>query len=193
MPTHRSYLDFLVISYICFTQQLPIPCIAAGEDFLGIMLVRYAVCVARGARRWQLIFCIFVFGSFRFDLSRLRADFSLQLPRCESVSVVWGRKRVSLIYFFDHLYCVCGISFDLTYHLSRPLSPSLSLSHSHSLSMYHSHSHPAQLAVSQLGRLLHPPFVRRRPFVLGNLCAVPRAAARHARVRDAGQRRSTNQ
>ena len=41
MPTHRSYLDFLVISYICFTQQLPIPCIAAGEDFLGIMLVRY--------------------------------------------------------------------------------------------------------------------------------------------------------
>jgi glycerol-3-phosphate O-acyltransferase len=41
MPTHRSYLDFLVISYICFTQDLPIPCIAAGEDFLGIMLVRW--------------------------------------------------------------------------------------------------------------------------------------------------------
>ena len=41
VPTHRSYVDFLVISYICFCQNLPVPCIMAGEDFLGIMLVRW--------------------------------------------------------------------------------------------------------------------------------------------------------
>ena len=41
IPTHRSYVDFLIISYICFVCGLPIPHIAAGEDFLGILLVRY--------------------------------------------------------------------------------------------------------------------------------------------------------
>jgi len=41
IPTHRSYIDFLIISYICFDAGLPIPFIAAGEDFLGILIVRY--------------------------------------------------------------------------------------------------------------------------------------------------------
>lgn len=40
IPTHRSYIDFLVVSYVTFACQLPIPFIAAGEDFLGILLVR---------------------------------------------------------------------------------------------------------------------------------------------------------
>lgn len=40
-PTHRSYVDFLIVSYICFSCQLPMPFIAAGEDFLGILLVRW--------------------------------------------------------------------------------------------------------------------------------------------------------
>jgi glycerone phosphate O-acyltransferase/fatty acyl-CoA reductase len=40
LPTHRSYLDFLIISYVCFLYGLPVPFIAAGEDFLGMFLVR---------------------------------------------------------------------------------------------------------------------------------------------------------
>jgi glycerone phosphate O-acyltransferase/fatty acyl-CoA reductase len=40
LPTHRSYLDFLIISFICFLYDLPIPYIAAGEDFLGIIVIR---------------------------------------------------------------------------------------------------------------------------------------------------------
>ena len=40
IPTHRSYVDFLIVSYVCFICDLPIPHIAAGEDFLGILLVR---------------------------------------------------------------------------------------------------------------------------------------------------------
>eukprot|EP00761_Pharyngomonas_kirbyi_P002199 gb/GECH01002203.1/.p1 GENE.gb/GECH01002203.1/~~gb/GECH01002203.1/.p1 ORF type:complete len:1156 (+),score=242.96 gb/GECH01002203.1/:1-3468(+) len=39
MPTHRSYIDFLILSYIFFAYDLPIPHIAAGEDFLNIMIV----------------------------------------------------------------------------------------------------------------------------------------------------------
>lgn len=30
MPNHRSYVDFLIISYILFTYDIPIPVIAAG-------------------------------------------------------------------------------------------------------------------------------------------------------------------
>lgn len=39
MPTHRSYADFLLVSYICFHFNLPIPVIAAGLDFLGLKAV----------------------------------------------------------------------------------------------------------------------------------------------------------
>jgi len=41
IPTHRSYVDFLIISYITYACRLPVPFIAAGEDFLGIFLVRW--------------------------------------------------------------------------------------------------------------------------------------------------------
>jgi glycerone phosphate O-acyltransferase len=38
---HRSYIDFLIVSYMCFACNLPLPYIAAGEDFLGILFVRW--------------------------------------------------------------------------------------------------------------------------------------------------------
>jgi glycerol-3-phosphate O-acyltransferase len=41
LPTHRSYMDFLVVSFVCFCCKLPLPFIASGEDFLGILFVRY--------------------------------------------------------------------------------------------------------------------------------------------------------
>ncbi|XP_053338145.1 dihydroxyacetone phosphate acyltransferase [Clarias gariepinus] len=39
MPNHRSYIDFLVISYIMFTYDLPIPVIAAGIPLMGMSLI----------------------------------------------------------------------------------------------------------------------------------------------------------
>ncbi|KAK5966085.1 Acyltransferase [Trichostrongylus colubriformis] len=33
MPTHRTYLDFLLLSLFCFEYQVPLPAIAAGMDF----------------------------------------------------------------------------------------------------------------------------------------------------------------
>lgn len=30
LPTHRSYADFLLISYLCYTLDIPLPVIAAG-------------------------------------------------------------------------------------------------------------------------------------------------------------------
>ncbi|XP_042359374.1 dihydroxyacetone phosphate acyltransferase [Plectropomus leopardus] len=39
MPNHRSYVDFLVISYILFTYDIPIPVIAAGIPLAGMKMV----------------------------------------------------------------------------------------------------------------------------------------------------------
>uniref|UniRef100_A0A8C7YTP5 Si:ch73-21k16.5 n=1 Tax=Oryzias sinensis TaxID=183150 RepID=A0A8C7YTP5_9TELE len=39
MPNHRSYMDFLVISYILFIHDIPIPVIAAGIPLAGMKIV----------------------------------------------------------------------------------------------------------------------------------------------------------
>lgn len=36
LPSHRSYLDFVLMSYVCFAYDLAIPGIAAGMDFHGM-------------------------------------------------------------------------------------------------------------------------------------------------------------
>lgn len=41
VPTHRSYMDFLLVSYICFVYNLPVPYIAAGNDFLDVAVVNW--------------------------------------------------------------------------------------------------------------------------------------------------------
>jgi len=41
VPSHRSYIDFLIVSYIFYSFQLPVPHIAAGDDFLNVLLVRW--------------------------------------------------------------------------------------------------------------------------------------------------------
>ena len=41
VPSHRSYLDFLLVSYIMFHLKLRVPHICAGEDFLGVKFVHH--------------------------------------------------------------------------------------------------------------------------------------------------------
>eukprot|EP01114_Cavostelium_apophysatum_P016610 TRINITY_DN4768_c0_g1_i2.p1 TRINITY_DN4768_c0_g1~~TRINITY_DN4768_c0_g1_i2.p1 ORF type:complete len:1170 (+),score=311.65 TRINITY_DN4768_c0_g1_i2:168-3677(+) len=43
IPTHRSYVDFLILSYLFYEFDLPLPHIAAGEDFLGILFVNWVL------------------------------------------------------------------------------------------------------------------------------------------------------
>lgn len=38
-PTHRSYIDFLLISLVLYYYKMEVPHICAGEDFLNIMVV----------------------------------------------------------------------------------------------------------------------------------------------------------
>lgn len=37
LPSHRSYADFMLMSYVCFCYNLEIPAIAAGMDFHGML------------------------------------------------------------------------------------------------------------------------------------------------------------
>uniref|UniRef100_A0A0N5AU74 PlsC domain-containing protein n=1 Tax=Syphacia muris TaxID=451379 RepID=A0A0N5AU74_9BILA len=39
IPTHRSYLDFLLLSVICFDQEIPLPAIASAVDFLNSRVI----------------------------------------------------------------------------------------------------------------------------------------------------------
>ncbi|XP_028996098.1 dihydroxyacetone phosphate acyltransferase [Betta splendens] len=39
MPNHRSYMDFLIISYVLFTYDIPVPVIAAGIPLAGMKIV----------------------------------------------------------------------------------------------------------------------------------------------------------
>ncbi|XP_070705243.1 dihydroxyacetone phosphate acyltransferase isoform X2 [Pempheris klunzingeri] len=39
LPSHRSYMDFLLMSYILYTYDLTLPVIAAGMDFMGMKFV----------------------------------------------------------------------------------------------------------------------------------------------------------
>ena len=43
IPSHRSYMDFLIFSVICFCVDLPLPAIAAGMDFMGMKFVGEAL------------------------------------------------------------------------------------------------------------------------------------------------------
>jgi glycerone phosphate O-acyltransferase len=36
LPNHRSYMDFLLVSLVCFHANIQLPSVAAGEDFLGL-------------------------------------------------------------------------------------------------------------------------------------------------------------
>lgn len=38
-PTHRSYIDFLLVSLVLYYYKMEVPHICAGEDFLNIMFV----------------------------------------------------------------------------------------------------------------------------------------------------------
>lgn len=40
IPSHRSYLDFLLVSFICFSTDIPLPFIAAAADFMNMRVVR---------------------------------------------------------------------------------------------------------------------------------------------------------
>ena len=42
MPTHRSYMDFLLMSYVFYHYDLPLPVIAAAMGTLSLELLQYA-------------------------------------------------------------------------------------------------------------------------------------------------------
>lgn len=59
LPTHRSYMDFILLTYLCYDYNIPLPCIAAAQDFLGLGFV---------ANLLRNCGAFFIRRSFRSDL-----------------------------------------------------------------------------------------------------------------------------
>ena len=43
VPTHRSYIDFLIVSYIFFAYRLKLPYIVSDEAFLSMSLIPFLI------------------------------------------------------------------------------------------------------------------------------------------------------
>ncbi|VDK48255.1 unnamed protein product [Anisakis simplex] len=68
MPTHRTYMDFLLVSLLCFDMDMPLPIIAAGMDFMNSKLMGEAL------RRCGAFFIRRMFGNRHL----MNADYSLE-------------------------------------------------------------------------------------------------------------------
>lgn len=63
MPTHRTYVDFLLMSLLCYDQDLKLPAICAGADFLSSRFVGEAL------RRCGAFFIRRSFGSVSLHIT----------------------------------------------------------------------------------------------------------------------------
>jgi 1-acyl-sn-glycerol-3-phosphate acyltransferase len=72
MPTHRTYVDFLLISLLCYDQNLKLPAICAGADFLSSKFVGEAL------RRCGAFFIRRSFGSVSFNFCKGLLQFQPQ-------------------------------------------------------------------------------------------------------------------
>ena len=43
LPLHRSYMDFLLVSIICFHKNIQLPAVATGQDFLGLSFLSQVI------------------------------------------------------------------------------------------------------------------------------------------------------
>ena len=43
VPTHRSYIDFLMVSYILFAYNMRLPLICSADDFLQVSLLNHVL------------------------------------------------------------------------------------------------------------------------------------------------------
>ena len=75
LPTHRSYVDFLLLSYVCFHYNFPLPHIAAGTSALLLFFVR--VIASCRFSCWGMFVVSLVLGSNGLNMLvrvRLRED-----------------------------------------------------------------------------------------------------------------------
>ena len=62
IPTHRSYIDFLIMSYVFFGYGIKVPHIAAAEDFLNMAVVHIllrksgAFFIKRNQQKYRLLY-----------------------------------------------------------------------------------------------------------------------------------------
>lgn len=79
LPNHRSYADFILMSYLCFTYDIEIPAIAAGmgefDNFLVGCSRTYCLCTSDFHGMWGMGSMLRDTGAFFMRRSYTKDDF----------------------------------------------------------------------------------------------------------------------
>jgi glycerol-3-phosphate O-acyltransferase/nucleoside-diphosphate-sugar epimerase len=117
VPTHRSYVDFLLISYVCFEYNIPLPHIAAGEDFLAVLFVNWifrnagAFFIRRSFKDDPLYWEIFSSYVQTLVLDRVPVEFFIEGTRSRAGKTMFPKLGMLGILIEP---CVAGTMDDIT-------------------------------------------------------------------------------
>jgi glycerol-3-phosphate O-acyltransferase len=117
VPTHRSYVDFLLISYVCFEYDIPLPHIAAGEDFLAVLFVNWifrnagAFFIRRSFKDDPLYWEIFSSYVQTLVLDRVPVEFFIEGTRSRAGKTMFPKLGMLGILIEP---CVAGTMDDIT-------------------------------------------------------------------------------
>ncbi|KAG8444234.1 hypothetical protein GDO86_009428 [Hymenochirus boettgeri] len=110
MPSHRSYIDFLMLTYILYTYDLALPVIAAGMDFMSMKILGellrmsgafYIRRTFRGSQLYWAVFAEYVKTILRNGYAPIEFFVEGQRSRtCKTLSPKFGLLNVIMEPFF---------------------------------------------------------------------------------------------
>ncbi|XP_053566803.1 dihydroxyacetone phosphate acyltransferase isoform X2 [Bombina bombina] len=110
LPSHRSYIDFLMLSYILYTYDLALPVIASGMDFMGMKIVGELLRMSgaffmrrtfRGNKLYWAVFAEYVKAMLRTGYAPVEFFVEGQRSRtCKTLNPKFGLLNVVMEPFF---------------------------------------------------------------------------------------------
>lgn len=114
LPSHRSYIDFLMLSFVLYNYDLPVPVIAAGMDFLGMRVVSELLRMSGaffmrrtfgGNKLYWAVFSEYVKTMLRSGYAPV--EFFLEGTRSRAAKTLTPKREV-----FDTYFVPISISYD---------------------------------------------------------------------------------
>ncbi|XP_012818567.1 dihydroxyacetone phosphate acyltransferase isoform X1 [Xenopus tropicalis] len=110
LPSHRSYIDFLMMSYVLYSYDLALPVIAAGMDFMGMKIVGELLRMSgafymrrsfRGNQLYWAVFAEYVKTLIRNGYAPVEFFVEGQRSRtCKTLSPKFGLLNIAMEPFF---------------------------------------------------------------------------------------------
>ncbi|KAM8952933.1 dihydroxyacetone phosphate acyltransferase [Pelodytes ibericus] len=126
LPSHRSYIDFLMMSYILYTYDLALPVIAAGMDFMGMKIVGELLRMSgaffmrrtfRGDKLYWAVFSEYVKTMLRNGYAPVEFFVEGQRSRtCKTLNPKFGLLKVIMEPFFKgEVFDICLVPISISY------------------------------------------------------------------------------